>query len=65
MTELKSRGAPDQGEPRGCITKQSTQGSSGQKARADATLGGTLSTGSHTGIFLRKAEISGWQQRFF
>lgn len=38
-----------------------------QKARVDATLGGTLSSGSHTGIFLRKAEaeISVWRQWFF
>lgn len=58
----KERGLQARDSPEWCTTERSTPGSSRQKVRADATLGGTLSAGSHTGAFLRKAEaeISGW-----
>lgn len=66
MTELKSRGAPRAGTAQSSVSlNRSPPGSSGQKARAEATLGGTPSSESHAGVFLRKAEISNWQQWFF
>lgn len=68
LQNSKAEDPPGQGEHGAVYHRTERPGlRQAEEVRADATLGGTLTTGSHTGVFLRKAEaeISGWRQWFF